>query len=295
VTVVVHYEMYDGIPLLAKWLDVIDTTGRSNIDLSFNSVEILAVNQPWSPFDQSWLYVETDQPPDRGTNVSWTYDVEINTIPGSFPPLVNCTYQTDHLLVIPLAKKVTSFHVHELVIGSSDDERVALSKHRLIRLLAPHTQENPIYFHIAIATQEPFGELVNQMSEVGFEMIVFSFQSGFNLESNDDGYIAEIANDVKNANSKNIEVGAYDLIATTRRVEVDWMAIDPSTGQPRNSACFASGWYDYLLNRTLTFVERTNLSMVETDGPYSGYSCASTNHSHHRNNDDSIYQQSILQ
>jgi hypothetical protein len=47
VTVVVNYEMYDGIPLLAKWLDVIDTSSRGDIDLSFNSVEILAVNQPW--------------------------------------------------------------------------------------------------------------------------------------------------------------------------------------------------------------------------------------------------------
>ena len=47
VTVVVNYEMYDGIPLLAKWIDVIDTSGRGDIDLSFNSVEILAVNQPW--------------------------------------------------------------------------------------------------------------------------------------------------------------------------------------------------------------------------------------------------------
>ena len=34
VTVVVNYEMYDGIPLLAKWLDVIDTSGRGDIDLS---------------------------------------------------------------------------------------------------------------------------------------------------------------------------------------------------------------------------------------------------------------------
>ena len=47
VTVVVNYEMYDGIPLMAKWLDVIDTSGRGDIDLSFISVELLAVNQPW--------------------------------------------------------------------------------------------------------------------------------------------------------------------------------------------------------------------------------------------------------
>ncbi len=50
VTVVVHYEMYDGIPLMSKWLDVIDTSGRGDIDLSFNSIEILAVNQPWYVF-----------------------------------------------------------------------------------------------------------------------------------------------------------------------------------------------------------------------------------------------------
>jgi hypothetical protein len=47
VNVVVHYEMYDGIPLVVKWLDVIDTSGRGDIDLSFKSVELLAVNQPW--------------------------------------------------------------------------------------------------------------------------------------------------------------------------------------------------------------------------------------------------------
>jgi hypothetical protein len=104
-----------------------------------------------------------------------------------------------------------------------------------------------------------------------------------------------ITSDIAYANRKGIEVGGYDLIALTRQVQASWMAIDPNTGQPRDSACFASGWYDYLLNRTLTFMDRTGLIMVETDGPYGGYSCASTNHVHHRNNDDSIYQQNILQ
>jgi hypothetical protein len=47
VTVIVNYEMYDGIPLLVKWLDVIDVSSKGDIDLSFNSIELLAVNQPW--------------------------------------------------------------------------------------------------------------------------------------------------------------------------------------------------------------------------------------------------------
>ncbi|CAF1910258.1 unnamed protein product [Rotaria magnacalcarata] len=287
--------MYDGIPLLVKWLDVIDTSGRGDIDLSFNSIEILAVNQPWSPFGHSWLYVETNQPPGHGTNVIWAYDAEVNTIPGSFPPSVNCTYQTDHLIIVPLVTELSSFHVHELVIGSSDEERSALAKHRLMRLLAPHTQENPIFFHMINGTSPAFRSAIDQMAEVGFEMLIYSFGSGFDMESNNEKYIEQISSDIAYAKSKGIEVGGYDLIALTRQVQVDWMAIDPTTGKPRDSACFASGWYDYLLNRTLTFMDRTGLIMVETDGPYGGYSCASTDHVHHRNNDDSIYQQDILQ
>ncbi|CAF0914742.1 unnamed protein product [Rotaria sordida] len=295
VTVVVNYEMYDGIPLIAKWLDIIDISGRGDIDLSINSVELLAVNQPWSPFGHSWLYIEDDQPPGHGTNVLWTYDVEVNTIPGSFPPLVNCTYQTDHEIVVPLVTQLTSFRVHELVVGSSDEERSALSKHRLIRLLAPHTQENPIFFHMINASSSAVRAVIDQMAEVGFEMLIYSFGSGFDMESDDEKYIEQITSDIAYANSKGIEVGGYDLIALTRQVRPDWMAIDPSTGKPRDSVCFASGWYDYLLNRTLTFMDRTGLIMVETDGPYGGYSCASTTHAHHRNNDDSVYRQNILQ
>ena len=45
----------------------------------------------------------------------------------------------------------------------------------------------------------------------------------------------------------------------------------------------------------MDFVDSTGLSMVETDGPYSGYSCSSTNHSHHTGASDSVYYQQQLQ
>ena len=35
--------------------------------------------------------------------------------------------------------------------------------------------------------------------------------------------------------------------------------------------------------------------MVETDGPYSGYSCSSTQHKHHVDVTDSVFQQERLQ
>ena len=38
-----------------------------------------------------------------------------------------------------------------------------------------------------------------------------------------------------------------------------------------------------------------NLTAIETDGPYPGYDCTSTEHKHHRDASDSIYHQTVLQ
>ena len=65
--------------------------------------------------------------------------------------------------------------------------------------------------------------------------------------------------------SSSNQVGGYDLIALSRQVKPAWMAVN------QTSACFASGWFDHLLNRTLTFLQHTGLSMLETDGPYGGW------------------------
>jgi len=53
--------------------------------------------------------------------------------------------------------------------------------------------------------------------------------------------------------------------------------------------------YDFLMDRIMKYVSEIGLTMVETDGPYSGYSCSSTNHSHHEGVSDSIYWQLKLQ
>ena len=53
--------------------------------------------------------------------------------------------------------------------------------------------------------------------------------------------------------------------------------------------------YDYLMDHVLGFMNHTGLTMVETDGPYPGYQCTSTNHSYHEGADDSVYSQLKLQ
>ena len=219
--------------------------------------------------------------------MNWNIESSQGAMPGSFQPAVNCTYPQAGL--VPLSKGFDSFRVHELVIGSSDPERFGLAKRRKMRLLAPHTQENPIFFHMVNGNSAAVRGVIDQMADVGFEMMIYSFGSGFDMESKDPNYLSSIAADIAYANSKGIEVGGYDLIVWTRGVAQEWQDIGG------DGACIASGWYDYLLTRVVAFMDYTGLSMVETDGPYPGYPCRSTNHSHHTGNDDSVYWQLKLQ
>ena len=289
ITVTVHHEMYDGHPIMAKWISLEPLPEIQNeVDMTINSVEYLAVNWPWADAGYQWLFVQSNQA--HGTTIGWSNDPAQPKMPGSFERILNCTYQITPNLM--LQQSFESFRVLEVVAGTSDAERLGMSKRKLLRLLAPQTQENPIFFHMVHRDSESVRSVIDQMAAVGFEMMIYSFGSGFNIESVNNTYIDEVASDIKYANSRGIEVGGYDLIALTRTPpNKEWLA----KGASSRSACFASGWYDFLTERFLYFMNRTGLSMVETDGPYGGYTCSSTNHSHHKGYGDSIYMQNKLQ
>ena len=153
--------------------------------------------------------------------------------------------------------------------------------------------------HLTIAPTNLSGvkHAIDQMQKVGFEMIIFSFGSGFNLESSDPEYIKQISTAIEYAKSHgNIEVGAYDLIALTRNPpNHSWAEISPTTCVADGNACMASGWRDYLLAAVLRFIDQTGLTAIETDGPYNGQPCDSEEHEHHHGLGDSIYRQNVLQ
>lgn len=53
--------------------------------------------------------------------------------------------------------------------------------------------------------------------------------------------------------------------------------------------------YDKISGLITDFMNRTGLSMIETDGPYGGGACGSMSHDHHVGTDDGIYWQNRLQ
>ena len=205
VVVTVHYEMYDGIPLLSKWLTV-TSAASVKISVRVSSVETLAVNQQWAdPAGYRWLDVQTDQ--SHGTIVKWDFDASTKRLPGSFQPNLNCNYTLlPRFGIVITSEGFESFRVFELLAATDSRERLGLARHRMMRLLAPQVQENPIFAHSIYSDSTRMRELVDQMAEVGFEMLIYSFGSGFNIESDNDSYIKGIAADIAYANAKGIEV-----------------------------------------------------------------------------------------
>ena len=258
ILVYVNYEMYQGVPIIAKWITV-KNTAETPVEVTAVTIEVLATNKPYAPqglsaqakpweYDTTavtvnWLFVEASVP--YGASVVWRNDSSLGDSPGADEPLLQCSYamgpgvvlsassNTDnvfhgrsrhsqrrsHTFSKTLARndhfnhgelmvsEFDTYHVLELITDTFDLERIALSRHRMTRLLAPQTQENPIFFHGTNSTTAGFQSAIDQMAEVGFEMYIYSFGSGFNLEDLSDANIEAIATNVEYAKSKGIEVG----------------------------------------------------------------------------------------
>lgn len=257
ILVYVNYELYQGVPILAKWM-MVKNTMDTPVQVTAITIEVLATNKPYAPqglspqakpwehdptaTTVSWLYVEANIP--HGAGITWGSDSNLPDSPGADEPLLTCTYSTGpgvvlstksnhngqieygtHLnshhqsaikhgkqytkkmLASPMVNEFDTYHVLELITDTYDLDRTALSRHRMTRLLAPQTQENPIFFHGTNSTPEGFRSAIDQMAEVGFEMYIYSFGSGFQLEDLSDANIEAISANIKYAQSKGIEVG----------------------------------------------------------------------------------------
>ena len=158
-----------------------------------------------------------------------------------------------------------------------------------------HYQENPIFMHVRHSDAESVRRAIDQSAEVGFEMVIITFGSGFDMENEDPAYIAEIKGFVDYAHSKGVELGGYSLFSS-RRISDEHDVINPEKGQPGgaifgNAPCLGSRWGADYIRKLTTFIEQTGLDVLEHDGPYPGDVCASTQHPGHTRLADSQWRQ----
>ena len=244
-TLMVHYELYDGIPCFMKWIELVNGTGGAVRMNTFVS-EILAavehesaVETPhhWTPPD---LHVESDyafhgmSPGSAMKTVYWEPDPQYSSQVNYRrlnPVLLKCRPPFGPDQVIPEGGSFESFRTFVLAHDGSDRERKGLAVRRMYRTVAPWVTENPILMHVRSAKPEAVKLAVDQCADVGFEMVIMTFGSGFNAENADPAYLDSLKELADYAHGKGIELGGYSLLAS-RRISDEMDAINPETGKP---------------------------------------------------------------
>jgi hypothetical protein len=305
-SVSVCYEMYDGIPLLCKWL-VIRNRGRTPVRLNTFVNEVLAAveSETTGPVKPGWefpnIHVESDYafngatPLEADVTTHWVVDPQYKTQRWATPSLLESRPPIGPDAIIPPGGTFETFRTFELVYDSTERERKGLALRRMYRTIAPWVTENPIYMNVLPADPTTVRRAIDQCAEVGFEMVGLSFGSGFDIENEDSAYVRQIKELADYAHGKGIELGGYSLLAS-RSVGPADDVIDPKTGKPGgavygSSPCLGSRWGTEYLRKVSAFIERAGLDLFEHDGSYPGDLCASTLHAGHRGLADSQWTQ----
>ena len=309
VVVEVHYEMYDNIPLISKWISV---ENNSNKDIRINTFknEILScveeeaivggdgqlatphinVQSDYSFGDMTSKYADhtTYWLPDSLYTSQVNYNLQTPCLLESKPPIGPDYRLRTH-------EKFDAFHTYEMMYDSYDKERCGLAERKMYRILAPWSSENPIFLHLTSTKPEIVKEAVDQCAATGFEMIILSFGSGLNMEDTTETNIQKIKTLVDYAHSKGIEMGGYSLFSS-RSIDEQNDVINPKTGKRGgaifgNAPCLGSEWGLAYLQKLKTFITKTGFDLLEHDGPYPGDICASTLHPGHEGMYDSQWKQ----
>jgi len=316
VEVEVNYELYNGLPLIVKWVTVKNNSTNSitinrivNETLGLVEEESAVVGSPDQMKKQHGLYVETNY----AFNNAMRYDISDQTthwkIDSTYTSQVNYNYQTpcvlevypEKVLAVDLqpGEVMKSPRTHELLMDSYDRERRGLMIQQMYATVAPWTTSNPIFMHLVSRDDDQVRTAVDQCVATGYEALILSFGSHCNMEDTAVLNVAKWKALADYAHSKGILIGSYSLFSS-RRINDETDVIDPKTGKPGgaffgNAPCMGSAWGLNYLARLKYFMTATGFDLFENDGPYPGDVCASTVHPGHKGLEDSQWRQMELQ
>jgi len=308
IEVTVHYEIYDGIPLVCKWITVENNSGREILINSFIS-EILAFTEAESAVGdkKNWIlpdiYVETDYAFGGSMSSESCFEKSVWWVPDpDYKTIVNYNRIQPSMLecrpVIGPSERVrsggsfSSFRAWILVNDSSDRERNGLAQRKMYRTIAPWITENPVFMHLRYSDNESVKDAIDQCAQTGFEKIILSFGSGFDIEDTSTANLEKSRELTEYAHSKGITLGGYSLLAS-RKIGDGQDVLMPAGMKPvfGNSPCLGSVWGEEYFRKLYRFIEYTGFDNFEHDGSYPGDVCASVNHPGHEGYDDSQWKQ----
>ncbi|SHM01720.1 hypothetical protein SAMN05444266_10686 [Chitinophaga jiangningensis] len=312
----VHYDLFDGVPVISKWLEITNNTGRA-LQLQQVKNEILAtpeeesavvggVTQMATPHG---LYVESNYAFNNAMKANLSDQTTHWKADSTYTSQVNYDLQTPCVLevypIVPVGIRLDkgahfeSIRTYELLLDGYNRERNGLAQKAMYRTVAPWTERNPIFMHLVSTDPEKVKAVIDQCAATGYEAVILSFGSGLNMEDTSAANIAKYKSLADYATSKGIMLGGYSLFSS-RKISDEDDVINPATGKPGgaffgNAPCLGSKWGLSYLAKIKYFFEATGFSIFENDGPYPGDVCASTTHPGHTGKDDSQWKQMLLQ
>lgn len=308
VKVSVHYELYDGIPVMAKWISVTNS-GQKPVTINNFTSEIIAaveygsavetrefnINRPNIHVETDYAFSSFNVEDANHHAVRWNADpdylTQVNYLRKT-PCLLEVGPEIGPEKSINPGETFQSFKTFVMPYDSYDRERQGLALRRMYRTLAPWTTENPLMMHARFADWDRVKAAIDQAAEVGFEMVILTFGSGFNIEDDSEGYLAKMTQYAEYANSKGVEIGGYSLLAS-RTIGDGQDVVMPPGERPTfgNSPCIESEWGHEYFEKLYNFYETTGFTLLEHDGSYPGDVCISTNHLGHKGYEDSRWEQ----
>jgi hypothetical protein len=320
VDVAVHYEIYDGLPVLKKWVTVNVTAPAAAVTIDNLYIEHLRSpnfapeqvsviqiqpNNP-TPFSQQivpdpsqsfpgrtqqlWFFDDAwDACCDQELHVSYSYYTRLMV--GYGPDVTYGGLTGPGALVAPGPDAFESVAVRLLFHDSTDVERQGLGTRRMQQFLAPQLQEAPLYTMITdISSTAAFRLAISQAAAAGLELVVVGYgaQGYCGMcpgQLTNATWVAWFKSNVDFARSLGVAVTAYTLMQHNGWGESvpDAEQVLQRDGSRGGIACFSTDWHAAYRQSVLDFVLATGMIGVETDGQYENAYCGDEGGDHHHN------------
>ncbi|MEG2413637.1 MAG: hypothetical protein RSB61_03205 [Clostridia bacterium] len=280
--ITVHYEIYDGIPTIGKQVTV-KNIGKDSVAIDNIFVDIMNIEK----IDN--LFVDSN------------FNAHMQFLGLNFAEYANLyarhTYKT--LEVAPLHRMNVTLRQGEIVESIIAYESAFVAEYyesRLIEVksiyktLAPWTLDCSVFFHLIANSARAIKKTVDCCKEVGVELIIQSFGSGVNMESQNKIYLNKIKRAYAYGHANGIKMGAYTLayvknyspVRSHEALNHDYSHI---------CRCLANDWAEKYTAKVLHFLDVTKADAIEIDGPYAMMLCAGGKTHHHDDFTDSQYKQ----
>ena len=264
----INYALYDGIPLIVKWVDM---QNSSSNPIALNRVTsevieaveeesaVVGATEEASIQEHALTEAQKKLIPAKGMKVPESIYIETNyafnnamryplsdqtthwKVDTNYTSQVNYNFRTPCLLevypdkayqvVLAPGQTYSSVRTHELLMDSYDRERRGLAIRKMYQTIAPWTSSNPIFMHLVSKNDAEVRNAIDQCVATGYEALILSFGSHINMEDSSASNIARWKANADYAHSKGILIGGYSLFSS-RRISDEDDVISAVTGKP---------------------------------------------------------------